>query len=46
MAQMMGYWEHYTYLGAGGDEAIALARRVSTTSSTDFADWATRNMPA
>jgi uncharacterized protein YbjT (DUF2867 family) len=46
MAQMMGYWEDYTYLGAGGDEAIALARRVSTTSSTDFADWATRNMPA
>jgi uncharacterized protein YbjT (DUF2867 family) len=46
MAQMMGYWERYTYLGPGGDEAIALARRVSTTGSTDFATWAAQNMPA
>jgi uncharacterized protein YbjT (DUF2867 family) len=46
MAQMMGYWKSYTYLGPGGDEAIALARRVSTTGSTDFATWAAQNMPA
>jgi hypothetical protein len=46
MAQMMGYWQHYTYLGPGGDEAIALARRVSTTPSTDFSTWAMRNMPS
>ena len=45
MGQMMAYWERYTYLGPGGDEAIALARRVSTTSSTDFAAWAAQNMP-
>ena len=46
MAQMMGYWQRYTYLGPGGDEAIELARRVATTSSTDFATWSARNMPA
>jgi uncharacterized protein YbjT (DUF2867 family) len=45
MAQMMGYWQRYTYLGPGGDEAIALARRVSTTTSTDFTTWAAQNMP-
>ena len=46
MAQMMGYWQKYTYLGPGGDEVIAAARRVSTTPSTDFASWAKENMPA
>jgi uncharacterized protein YbjT (DUF2867 family) len=46
MAQMMGYWQRYTYLGPGGDEAVALARRISTTTSTDFATWAAQNMPA
>jgi uncharacterized protein YbjT (DUF2867 family) len=46
MAQMMGYWQRYTYLGPNGDEAVALARRISTTSSTGFATWAEQNMPA
>jgi hypothetical protein len=46
MAQMMGYWQRYTYLGPNGDEAVALARRISTTSSTDFATWAEQNMLA
>ncbi len=46
MVQMMGYWQRYTYLGPGGDEAIALARRVSATGSTGFATWAAQNMPA
>jgi hypothetical protein len=45
MAQMMGYWVQHTYLGPNGDEAIAAARRVSTTSSTDFASWASAHMP-
>ena len=46
MAQMMGYWQKYTYLGPTGDDAIAAARGVSTTPSTDFATWASANMPA
>jgi uncharacterized protein YbjT (DUF2867 family) len=46
LAQMMGYWQEYTYLGPGGEDAIALARRVSTTPITDFATWAAMHMPA
>ena len=46
MAQMMGYWVKHTYLGPNGDVAIAAARRVSTTPSTDFATWASAHMPA
>lgn len=46
MAQMMGYWAAHTYLGPNGDEAIAAARSVSTTASTDFASWAAVHMPA
>ena len=46
MAQMMGYWQKHTYLGPDGEEAVAAARRVSTTPSTDFATWAKANMPA
>ena len=45
-AQMMLYWLKHTYLGPTGDEAIAAARSVSTTPSTDFAIWASANMPA
>jgi uncharacterized protein YbjT (DUF2867 family) len=46
LAQMMGYWRAYTYLGPGGEDAIALARRVSTTPSTDLPTWAATHMPA
>lgn len=46
LAQMMGYWQAYTYLGPGGEDAIALARQVSTTPSTDFPTWAATHMPA
>jgi uncharacterized protein YbjT (DUF2867 family) len=46
MAQMMGYWVEHTYLGPNGDGAIAAARAVSTTPSTDFASWASAHMPA
>jgi len=46
MAQMMGYWLEFTYLGPGAEEVIAAARRVSTTDSTDFATWAKEQMPA
>ena len=43
---MMGYWQDYTYLGPGGEDVMALARRVSTTPSTDFPTWAATHMPA
>jgi uncharacterized protein YbjT (DUF2867 family) len=46
LAQMMGYWQAHTYLGPGGEDAIALARQVSTTPSTDFPTWAAMHMPA
>ncbi len=44
MAQMLGYFARYTYLGPNGDEAIRSARHISTTPSTDFTVWATVNM--
>lgn len=44
MAQMMGYWVAHTYLGPDGDEQIAAARRLSTTSPTEFATWAAAHM--
>jgi uncharacterized protein YbjT (DUF2867 family) len=46
MAQMMGYWVKHTYLGPNGDEAIAAARAVSATPSTDFASWAATHIRA
>jgi uncharacterized protein YbjT (DUF2867 family) len=46
LAQMMQYWQQYTYLGPDADRKIALAEEVSTTGVTDFADWARANMPA
>jgi uncharacterized protein YbjT (DUF2867 family) len=46
MAQMMGYWQEFTYLGPDADEVIAAARRVSTTPTTDFGTWAKEHMPA
>jgi uncharacterized protein YbjT (DUF2867 family) len=46
MLQMFLYWQEYTYFGPDADEKIALARRVTTGQITDFATWASRNMPA
>jgi len=44
MAQMMGYWAAHSYLGPDGEDQIAAARSVSTTSSTMFDAWAAENM--
>jgi hypothetical protein len=46
MIQMFGYWQDYTYLGPGADAKIALARQVTTGQITDFATWASVNLPA
>jgi uncharacterized protein YbjT (DUF2867 family) len=46
MAQMMQYWQQYTYLGPEAAAKVALAEEVSTTGVTSFADWARVHMPA
>jgi uncharacterized protein YbjT (DUF2867 family) len=43
IAEMLGYFEAYTYLGTDSREAIALANRVSGRQPTPFAAWARKN---
>lgn len=45
LAQMYGYIERYSYLGAPSDARIALATRVAGRRPTRFADWARTHMP-
>ena len=45
LAEMLAYFEEYTYLGANWDDRIALARKVAGKRPTDFATWARLNMP-
>lgn len=45
LAEMLAYFEEYTYLGANWDDQIALARKVAGKRPTDFATWARINMP-
>jgi len=45
LAEMFGYFEKHTYLGAPSDDRIALARKVAGSGATDFASWARSNMP-
>jgi uncharacterized protein YbjT (DUF2867 family) len=45
IAEMFGYFEAHTYLGAPSLDRIALANRVSGTRPTDFAAWARAHMP-
>lgn len=40
LAEMFGYFEKHTYLGAESDDHIALARKVAGNAPTAFADWA------
>ena len=46
LAEMFGYFEKHTYLGAQSDDQIALARRVAGNVPTAFADWARTHAPA
>lgn len=46
VAEMFGYFEKHTYLGAISDDRIALANKVAGKRATDFAVWARSNMPA
>jgi uncharacterized protein YbjT (DUF2867 family) len=43
IAEMLGYFEAYTYLGVESREAIALANRVAARQPTAFAAWARKN---
>lgn len=45
LAEMFGYFETHTYLGANSDDRIALANKVAGNRATDFATWARSNMP-
>jgi uncharacterized protein YbjT (DUF2867 family) len=45
-AEMFGYFERHTYLGAKSEDQIALARTVAGSVPTDFAHWARANMLA
>ena len=44
LAEMFGYFERHTYLGAKSEDQIALARRVAGRVPTEFARWARANM--
>jgi uncharacterized protein YbjT (DUF2867 family) len=44
LAEMFGYFERHTYLGATSDDQIALARAVAGRVPTEFARWARANM--
>jgi uncharacterized protein YbjT (DUF2867 family) len=43
VAEMLGYFEAYTYLGVDSRNAIALANRVAGRQPTPFAGWAKKN---
>jgi uncharacterized protein YbjT (DUF2867 family) len=43
IAEMLAYFEAYTYLGADSRDAIALANRVAGRQPTKFAAWARAN---
>lgn len=45
LAEMFGYFDKYTYLGANADDQIALANKVAGSVPTDFATWARVNLP-
>jgi hypothetical protein len=44
-AQMMAYWQAHTYLGPDAEAKIELATKITTEQITDFATWASTNMP-
>ena len=46
LAEMLGYFEDYTYLGAKSDNRIALAKKVAAAPPSDFATWARSHMVA
>jgi uncharacterized protein YbjT (DUF2867 family) len=43
VAEMLGYFEAYTYLGGDSRDAITLANRIAARQPTPFAAWARTN---
>lgn len=46
LAEMFGYFENHTYLGARSDDRIELANKVAGKPATTFDSWASLNMPS
>ncbi len=46
LAEMFGYFQDHTYLGANSDDQIALAHEIAGRPATDFATWALSSMPS
>lgn len=44
LAEMFGYFEEHTYLGAKSDDQIALANKVAGSRATNFVTWARTNL--
>ncbi len=45
MAQMLAYWQEFSYLGPDAEAKMSLGREITTGRVTDFATWAAENMP-
>lgn len=45
LAEMFGYFDKYTYLGANAEAQIALATKVAGDVPTNLATWARVNLP-
>jgi hypothetical protein len=45
IAEMIGYWQAHTYLGADSSDRIALANKIAGTQPTTFSTWARLNFP-
>ena len=43
IAEMISYWEAYTYLGSDSSDRIALANEIAGTQPTNFSTWARLN---
>ncbi|MBK8705231.1 MAG: hypothetical protein IPN33_17785 [Saprospiraceae bacterium] len=43
IAQMLAYFESYTYMGPNADSRIQLAKEVSTAQFTPLKDWIKQN---
>lgn len=46
MAQMLAYFEEYTYMGPDAESKVALANEIATGPITELATWVRANVPA
>jgi hypothetical protein len=43
IAEMLGYWEKYTYMGPDADQRIQLAKEVATNELVPLDEWVLQN---